>query len=282
MSNRPNAALVARNELMASMYRQGLTCECIAQEHGISRQRAHQILKRMGIDPRDGGQKKRVAMSKSIKASRRDARYMTTYGVDREEYERLRAIGAVKAFKEHKKNSILRGIAFSFILADWWAVWRDSGKFEQRGRSKNSYVMSRIKDSGGYEVGNVCIKTLAENSREAVKQWRGRIKSLPCGVFENMPGSRTPFYAKCGRKSLGYHATPEEAVAARDKYMAEHNIGPRGLGSGRGWTLIKRNKSKPFLCQVQGMNSVSFATQEEAEAFYRQVTARLIAERQVA
>jgi hypothetical protein len=282
MSSSKTTPHSARNEQMASMYRQGLTLECIGDEHGVSRQCVHQILKRMGIDPSEGGQKKRSALSKSIKASRSDAKCMTTYGVSREEYERLRAIGAVRAFKEHKKNSILRGIAFSFILADWWAVWRDSGKFEQRGRTKFGYVMSRIKDTGGYEVGNVCIKTLQENSREAVKQWYGHTKTLPCGVFELFPGSAKPFLAKFGRKSLGYHATAEQADAARKTYMAEHNVRSSALGKGRGWTYIKRNKSKPYMCQVSGLKQVSFATQQEAEAFYKSTTARLIAERQAA
>lgn len=280
MGIKPDQALIERNERMASMFRQGLTLAIIGKEYGLTRERVRQILKKLGLAASDGGQHKKTALKRSVKASKVNAKYIASYGVDYAEYKKLRSIGAVKAFKDQRKNAKERGIEFRFTLADWWAIWRDSGKFEQRGRTKDGYVMSRISDAGCYEVGNVHIKTLAENSRDAVKVWKGRKKTLPRGVFENLPGYSKPFLAKVAGKSLGYFATPQEAVDARNSYIKENQIRITGLGSGRGWTYLKRSPGKPYLVQITGMKSVSFCSQQEAESYYATTTAKLKAERQ--
>jgi hypothetical protein len=58
------------------------------------------------------------------------------------------------------KNS--RKIKWDITFPEWWKVWQDSGKWEQRGKGKG-YCMTRIGDTGGYEVNNVEIKTISEN-----------------------------------------------------------------------------------------------------------------------
>lgn len=282
MTKHADAALVERNERIASMFRQGLTLATIGAEYGITRERVRQIIKAIGADPADGGQKKQTSINRAKRAGQLDAKYMAAYGLTHEEFKKLSKIGAVRAYQHHRKNSKNRGISFNFLLVDWWAVWSESGKYALRGRNRDGYVMSRIKDSGGYEVGNVNIKTLAENSREATKIWIGKVKQLPCGVFELYPGTNNPFLAKFGRKRIGFFKTPEEADAARKEYLDGRNEAARGFGSGRGWTYVKSRPTKPYRCKIAGMKSVDFHTQQEAEAYYRVTTAKILAERQVA
>lgn len=272
-------AISERNERIASMFRQGLTLEVIGGEFGITRERVRQILKKAGVSARDGGISKRVGVRRASTEAKRDAKYMAKHGMSRADYMELSSIGATKAFRDHHRNSIKRGIAFEFNLLEWWAVWRDSGKFSQRGKAKNSYVMSRIKDSGGYVTGNVCIKTLAENSREAVKKWAGKVKTIPRGVFENNPGSKKPFLAKVGSVCVGYFETADSASAARNAFIAKTGAKTSGFGSGRGWTHDKRGGIRPYVSQIKGMKQARFATQQEAEAFYRAETSRITAER---
>lgn len=54
-------------------------------------------------------------------------------------------------------------VEMKLTFEEWVKIWRDSGKWEQRGRCAGQYCMARINDLGHYEVGNVEIKTHREN-----------------------------------------------------------------------------------------------------------------------
>jgi hypothetical protein len=69
-------------------------------------------------------------------------------------------------YRWHRNNAKRRNIPFNLTLEEWCNIWEQSGKWEQRGRGSKAYVMTRIGDLGPYEVGNVVIKTQAENARE--------------------------------------------------------------------------------------------------------------------
>jgi hypothetical protein len=90
--------------------------------------------------------------------------------------------------------------------------------------------MSRIKDSGGYEVGNVHIQLATENSAEAVKKWSGKTKANP-GVFNLYPGLSRPFKAKVGKNIVGMFASEEEAVAARQAFIEANGYAIRSNGT---------------------------------------------------
>jgi hypothetical protein len=60
-----------------------------------------------------------------------------------------------------------RGIKFNLSFDDWWNIWQQSGKWSDRGCKKGQYVMSRYKDTGPYEVGNVFIEQCGINIAEA-------------------------------------------------------------------------------------------------------------------
>lgn len=68
----------------------------------------------------------------------------------------------------------VRGIEFLLTFDEWLKIWMDSGHLHERGRRRHQYCMSRRGDAGAYVVGNVDIKTVAENVREQVNPWLGR------------------------------------------------------------------------------------------------------------
>jgi hypothetical protein len=82
---------------------------------------------------------------------------------------------AEKRYLEQRAQARMRKIPFTLTLHEWWDIWETSGKWEQRGRRKDQYCMSRVNDCGGYEVDNVFIQHHSENVKDAQK---GRIKSV--------------------------------------------------------------------------------------------------------
>ena len=67
-----------------------------------------------------------------------------------------------------KSKAKHRGIDFELSFNEWWDIWQQSGKWEQRGFRKGQYVMSRKNDIGAYEVGNVFIQRAEDNHSQVV------------------------------------------------------------------------------------------------------------------
>jgi hypothetical protein len=66
----------------------------------------------------------------------------------------------------HKGKAKHRGIAFELTFDEWWDIWQQSGKWEERGCRKGGYVMSRHNDEGSYSINNVFIQTKYANDTE--------------------------------------------------------------------------------------------------------------------
>jgi hypothetical protein len=77
-----------------------------------------------------------------------------------------------KKYADQKSKAKIRGIEFKLTFEEWWDIWQKSGKWDQRGIRKGQYVMSRYKDHGPYEVGNVHIQTVGDNNKEAYQYHR--------------------------------------------------------------------------------------------------------------
>ena len=71
------------------------------------------------------------------------------------------------AYTDHKSHAKRRGIPFLLTFEEWCAIWRESGKWDQRGHLSGQYVMARFGDTGPYAVGNVRICTAFDNLSEA-------------------------------------------------------------------------------------------------------------------
>jgi hypothetical protein len=85
-------------------------------------------------------------------------------GCSREQWLELVELGVARRYTQHKYGAKTRGIGFHLNLWEWWTIWRDSGKWAERGGAKGCYVMCRKGDSGPYAVGNVYIATTEHNS----------------------------------------------------------------------------------------------------------------------
>jgi len=90
------------------------------------------------------------------------------------------------AFVQQRVAAKKRKIAFLFSFAEWWSVWEASGKWEQRGKRKGQYCMSRFGDSGPYAVDNVHIQLFGDNISQA---HLGKAKSIETRLKMSKPKS---------------------------------------------------------------------------------------------
>ena len=70
-------------------------------------------------------------------------------------------------YHQHKASAGKRGIEFLLTFEEWWDIWQASGKWEQRGRRRDQYVMARLGDVGPYERHNIRICLVGENVGES-------------------------------------------------------------------------------------------------------------------
>jgi hypothetical protein len=163
-----------RVDAVVSMYKQGKTLQQIGTHFMVSRERIRQILAKAGVHASEGGVQKKANAKKQAKQAARDLLYIETLGMLYAEYRAMvkfcreqvlagksRHTTPLAAFIQHRNNSNKRGIPFNLKFADWWRVWQESGKWEQR--AVNGYVMARLMDSGPYEIGNIYITTASKN-----------------------------------------------------------------------------------------------------------------------
>lgn len=166
--------MIGRDLEMIRLFRCGMPLSKIAAEYGISRQRVHQILKRNGITRRDGGVTPTRKRRHLMKSAKREASYIARYGCTRDEYTQLRQSEPIahKAFREQRTNASARKVEWNLTFWEWWHIWQESGKWEQRGRGAGQYCMCRHGDVGAYERGNVFIGEFSQNcSHNALKRW---------------------------------------------------------------------------------------------------------------
>ncbi len=69
----------------------------------------------------------------------------------------------LRKFNLHRDAAKRRGLGFEFTFEEWYDFWQKSGHWEERGRGKGQYVMSRVNDQGPYKVGNVFIQLASQN-----------------------------------------------------------------------------------------------------------------------
>lgn len=111
--------------------------------------------------------------------------------------------GPHQKFYLQRYRAAQRGIEWQMTFDEWWGVWQDSGKWNQRGIRDGQYCMARRGDTGPYAVGNVDIVTGNENLSAR------HVRALPVGVYANGAG----FMAKRRGSYLGTFETPEAAHA---------------------------------------------------------------------
>lgn len=222
-----NAESNARADEIARRYQAGETLAAIGADHNISRERVRQILTRTrGFDATDGGQFVRSAKRRAERESRRERDCWARRGCSFEQYSGLLEIGRemreagagsaqtpTGAFASQKANAARRSIAWKLTLWEWWTIWQQSGRWNDRGRG-HGYMMCRKGDAGAYSIDNVVI---APGHFNASFQERKKSR-LPTGVSESSPGRFVAMICIEGRQNrLGIYPTAE---LAHDAYLS--------------------------------------------------------------
>lgn len=162
-----------------AMFYSGKVLQDIGDVFNISRERVRQILKSMGVDPKDGGRAFKYRQNKALKESIRLNKWLPIYqctvreleariGRDTKFYGKKYAL----AYYKHRYNAKNRGIGFELSFPEWFDIWVKSGHLD--GRGNGGYVMARPTDSGPYKIGNVEIKTQSENIMDRHKNYKGK------------------------------------------------------------------------------------------------------------
>lgn len=209
-----------RERQMAALYKSGRTLQEIGGQFGITRERVRQLItKWYGMNANDGGRHKAAEDKRAKFEAKRNARSLKKWGCNFDQYVELRDMQKpTRAYAGQRRNAIRRGIGWELNLWQWWCIWQQSGKWEQRGRGQG-YVMCRNGDVGPYAIDNVFIATARENSSEQKRKKSG----LPTGVRKNARYAGYHAVRMVGGKNirLGSYPTPELAHAA---YLAGERL----------------------------------------------------------
>lgn len=209
------ATITPRTQQMAAMYQTGKTLQQIGDHFAVTRERVRQIITRFhGLSRLHGGIAIAAKDRKLAMETERDNRCFAKWGCCWNDYVALRDLKKpTRAYSAQRKNAGVRGIEWRFTLWEWWTVWQQSGRWDQRGRGQG-YVMCRKGDTGPYSADNVYIATAAQNSSEGQRKRKIGGKDMPVGV--SIKNNRyVALRSLHGKKLyLGAFATVEQAHAA--------------------------------------------------------------------
>jgi len=149
---------------MVSGFLGGRTLQEVGDAHCVSRERVRQILSKVGIKAQDGGANLKAIKKHKDALSERDNRHLKRYGVDYKGYLCI-PTGARKAFNRQRDNARARGFSWAIGMWEWWELWQKSGRWEKRGQSADSFVLSRIRMARDFTPDNVYVCTLREAGR---------------------------------------------------------------------------------------------------------------------
>lgn len=153
----------------------------IGDYYGVTRERVRQVLvEELGVSGSDGGAAVRARAKKEASLARRDQRFLVRYGMTHDEYRRINNAHSprpIRAFTEQKRNARVRGVEWDLTFAEWWCIWHESGKWSQRGRGRDKYVMARHGDSGAYRAGNVKIIRFDANNSEYIRRYWKEVRA---------------------------------------------------------------------------------------------------------
>jgi hypothetical protein len=76
---------------------------------------------------------------------------------------------ALDKFNRQRHQAKRRGKEFLLSFDEWLDIWDQSGHWQDRGKGKGKYNMSRYNDQGPYAVGNVFIQSHEGNASDGHK-----------------------------------------------------------------------------------------------------------------
>lgn len=170
-----------QHRVMAEMYKAGSPLSEVGAKYGVTRERARQIVAKFGLSKFDGGSAIRSLKKISSKAStlrakseRMEARCRAAWGMSLDDYHAhvaeygssRKALSPMRRYIQQRRNALGRGIEWKFTFAEWWRVWQESGKWDERGRT--GYVMARYGDGDApYSPATVYICTQQQNIKDS-------------------------------------------------------------------------------------------------------------------
>lgn len=249
----PDKHGVERELEMSRLYRSGKTLQEIGDLFSLTRERVRQLIKKHGLNGKSGG-KHRLAIDaekkrQAVLQSRRDARSLLYYGCTKSDLLRLNEgiparepLSAAGKYRQQKNNAIARSVGWAITFPQWMALWLESGHWDDRGCTRDAYVMARKGDTGPYAIGNVYITTLGANVSDY--QASLKVRGVECADgFRRLPEKR-------------------HRVSTRVEYAKK-------AGTGRGWTFVKKCKKNPYQVVCRDRYIGCFPTRAAAEAAYK-------------
>lgn len=187
-----------RRLAMAFLYKQGKTLQEIGEAYGISRERVRQLIKPLGLSGSNSGRSLKSASERTDRKatlnSNRDRRTKLTYGcdyltaIDSNEGKPLSdKKSAAYLYLIQRKNAIYhRDIGWEITFPEWIMIWKESGRWAERGKAKGKYCMGRIKDSGPYHPLNVYICPFEQNGADYQNELK--VSGIRCADgFKRLP-----------------------------------------------------------------------------------------------
>ena len=203
----------SKHNTIIELFKQGKTQAEISSMYSVSKQRIGQVLARHGVTGKQGGRSVIKGIRELKKLEHLQKVSIEKYGCTVEQFDLIRtkrpkgSMSPYLTFSIQRKHANERGVEWNLKFWDWFLIWRESGKWDDRGRGSNGYCMCRIGDVGAYEIGNVYIGSVVHNS------------SMGRTLAHEVQKARTSFYkamiAAGGRKIVS------EALGVSRAYMSQ-------------------------------------------------------------
>lgn len=169
---------------IVSRYASGITLVQIAEDYGVTGEGIRLIIKKVDSSKIGSSRKVIAEQARSKLRAAADERSMGLWGMPKDEFKQHIALfggrrvngSPVHRFVAQRQNAKTRGIAWELTFADWWKIWHESGKWQQRGCHLEDFVMARHGDlDTPYSKDTVYICTSLKNIRDG-------FVSTPAGI----------------------------------------------------------------------------------------------------
>jgi len=144
----------------------GMTMDAVGKKcGGISRERVRQILEKLRVNTKHGGDHvaatKRKSQARLTKLLAREKKIRDYYGCSAGEYDYIMEGKTYTAsvdcpahsYGNLKRNSARNGIPFKLTFYEWHLLWKAS-KVRRGGREMDNYIVSRKDKTGPYSFEN--------------------------------------------------------------------------------------------------------------------------------
>lgn len=137
-----------------------LTVDQIAAMIGSTPKSIRTMFWRQGITKEQSALYKDKIKQRQAFIKKQNETYLKLYGYNFNDYKEFQRKGITRIYIEQRRNAKHHKVPFKLRFDDWWHIWKTSKKWNQRGKYKNGYCLSRIDPKKGYTKDNVKIMKL--------------------------------------------------------------------------------------------------------------------------